>query len=46
MKYAPKLEFHIDEQLDQALSLVERLESLVQEDSEEYSSEEDSSQDE
>ena len=47
MKYAPKLEFHIDEQLDHALSLVEQLESLVQEDSQEpssqeYSSEEDS----
>ena len=46
MKYAPKLEFHIDEQLDHTLSLVEQLESLVQNDSEEDSSEEDSSQDE
>ena len=46
MKYAPKLEFFIDEQLDHTLSLVERLESLVHEDYEEYSSEEDSSLDE
>ena len=46
MKYAPKLEFFIDEQLDHTLSLVERLESLVHEDSEEFSSEEDSSLDE
>ncbi|MAA79051.1 MAG: ribosome-binding factor A [Deltaproteobacteria bacterium] len=45
MKYAPRLEFHIDEQLDHAFSLVEQLESLIQEDSEEYSSE-DSSQEE
>lgn len=46
MKYAPKLEFHIDEQLDHALSLVEQLESLVQEESEEYTSEEYSSEEE
>ena len=46
MKYAPKLEFHIDEQLEHALSLVEQLESLVQEESEEESSSEDSAQDE
>ena len=44
MKYAPKLEFYIDEQLDQALSLVERLESLVQNESEDNSTDsEDSS---
>lgn len=42
VKYAPKLEFHIDEQLDQAFSMVEQLESLVEEDD----SEDESSQEE
>lgn len=46
MKYAPKLEFHIDEQLNHTLSLVEQLEALVQNDAEECSFEDDSSPDE
>ena len=29
MKYTPKLEFHIDEHIDHAFSLVEQLQSLV-----------------
>jgi ribosome-binding factor A len=45
MKYAPRLEFHIDEQIDQAFSLVEQLESLVEND-EESSSEDRSSEEE
>ena len=49
MKYAPKLEFHIDEHMDQAFSLVEQLEALVetsddQEDSESSNSVEPSSE--
>ena len=46
MKYAPKLEFHIDEQIDQAFSLVEQLESLIEESSEEFPSQDEASQDE
>jgi len=37
MKYAPKLEFHIDESLDQALSIVEKLTLQEEEFSEEDS---------